>query len=422
MLRVAFCPVNQKAGEASSLLAFLADCYNVHLASYWILLLSTENSNVSSTDQATYRRIVVKAGTSVLTGGANGLDMAVMASLVEQIAHLRQEGREVLLVTSGAIAAGRQALGQPKDRRDVPFGQMLAAVGQSLLMHTYQELLARHDLLVAQALLTRADISDRRGYLSVRDSLLGLLELGVVPIINENDVVASEEIGDEVFGDNDTLSALVSNLVDADLLVMLTDIAGLYTADPALHPDARLIPRVDRVDAAIAGLAGEEQRHSWSRGGMATKLEAARLATSWGVTVVIAGGSEQDVLLNVASGRDQGTFFPPSASKTESRRRWLMSGLSTRGEIRVDGAAALALRSQHRSLLAAGVQEVHGDFDRHDVVLVVDGQGHKIACGVANYSARDIATIKGLRSDRIQEALGHQYGDEVVHRNNLAVL
>lgn len=369
-----------------------------------------------------YNRIVVKAGTSVLTGGTDGLDLGVMASLVDQMANLRQHGREALLVTSGAVAAGRQALGRPRDRRDVPFRQMLAAVGQSRLMHVYQELFDRHGIVVAQALLTRADISDRQGYLNVRDSLLGLLELGAIPIINENDVVTSEELGDEVFGDNDTLSALVSNLVDADLLVMLGDTAGLYTADPALHPDARLIDRVDRIDQTIRNLAVEEERHPWSRGGLAAKLEAARLATGWGVAVVVAGGRDPDVLLDVVQGKARGTFFPPSASKVESRKRWLLSGLSARGEISIDEGAASALRTQHRSLLPAGVMSVRGDFRRHDVVLMVDNQGQKVACGVANYSSEEIAAIKGLRSDRIQEALGHQYGDEVVHRNNLAVL
>ncbi len=397
--------------------------------------MTADNSKSSSKEQASYHRIVVKAGTNVLTGGAskevmdrmlgrgaNGLDLAVMGRLVEQMARLRLEGREVLLVTSGAVAAGREALGQPKGRRDVPFRQMLAAVGQSRLMHTYQELFARHGVTVAQALLTRADVSDRLGYLNVRDSLLGLMELGVVPIVNENDVVTSEEIGDEVFGDNDTLSALVSNLVDADLLVMLGDTDGLYTADPSLYPEATLIPRVERIDQAILDLAKEEERHSWSRGGLAAKLEAARLSTSWGADVVIASGREPDVLLALAAGESRGTIFPHSTSKVESRERWLLSGPSASGEICVDDGAAEALRSQHRSLLPAGILEARGDFERHDVVLIVDKRGRKVACGVANYSARDVAAIKGLRSDRIQEALGHQYGDEVVHRNNLAVL
>ena len=372
--------------------------------------------------QSGYKRIVVKAGTNLLTGGADHLDLTVMAALVDQVAHLRQTGHEVLLVTSGAIAAGRHALGLPQERRGVPFRQVLAAVGQSRLMHTYQELFARHDLVAAQALLTRHDITDRQGYLHVRDSLLTLLDMGVMPIINENDVVAVEEIGDEVFGDNDTLSALVSNLVDADLLVMLTDTEGLYTADPAVDPQARLIPRVEQVDEAIMSLAAAEKLHPMSRGGMATKLAAARLTTSWGVTVVIARGTTPDILQDVAGGHPQGTLFLPRVSKMESRRRWLLSGLSNRGEILVDKGAASALRSDHRSLLPAGIQEVHGDFDRHDVVLIVDGEAQRVACGVANYSSKEVAAIKGLHSDRIQEALGHYYGDEVVHRNNLAVL
>ncbi|MCH7706009.1 MAG: glutamate 5-kinase, partial [Chloroflexi bacterium] len=279
-----------------------------------------------------------------------------------------------------------------------------------------------HDIIVAQALLTRADIDDRQGYLNVRDSLLGLLEAGVVPIINENDVVAVEEIGAEVFGDNDTLSALVSNLVDADLLVILTDTPGLYTADPSLHPEARLIPRVEKVDQAITDLAKEEERHPWSRGGMATKLEAARLATSWGVAVVIAGGAEKDILSDIVLGKESGTFFTPGASKMESRRRWLLSGLSTRGEIIVDDGASSALLVHNRSLLPAGVKEVRGDFNRHDAILIIDTQGKKIACGVTNYSSAEVTAIKGLHSDRIQDALGHRYGDEIVHRNNLALL
>jgi len=377
---------------------------------------------VNTNHSPNYHRIIAKAGTSVLTGRADSLDMPIMTHLVDQLSTLRKQGREVLLVTSGAVAAGRQALGQPKERRDVPFRQMLAAVGQGRLMHLYQELFARHDIVVAQALLTRADIADRQGYLNVRDTLLGLLEAGVVPIINENDVVAAEELGDEVFGDNDTLSALVSNMVDADLLVMLTDIAGLYTADPATHPEAKLIPRVERVDDVLDEVAANEERHAWSRGGMAAKLRAAREATSWGAAVVIAKGAQERVLLDAAAGKDVGTYFCPTGSKVESRLRWLMSGLSTRGEIRVDDGAARALRTRQRSLLPAGVNSVLGDFARHDVVAIADAQGHRFAWGVANYSAEDIAAIKGMHSDRIQDALGHRFGDEVVHRNNLVLV
>ena len=369
-----------------------------------------------------YPRIVVKAGTGLLTGGTDRLDLDVMAALVDQVARLHGEGHEVLLVTSGAIAAGRHALGSHQEHRGIPHRQVQAAVGQSRLMHTYQELFARHDLIVAQALLTRTDIADRQGYLHIRDSLLALLDMRVLPIINENDVVGVEEISEEAFGDNDTLSALVSNLVDADLLAILTDTDGLYTADPDVDTEARLIPRVEKIDQAIMDLAASEKIDAWSRGGMTSKLEAARLATGWGITVVIAKGTAPDVLLDVVSGQPRGTLFAPTASKMESRRRWLLSGLSTKGELRVDQGAASALRSQHRSLLPAGVQEVRGDFARHDVVLVVDSEGQRIACGITNYSSKEVAAIKGLRSDRIQQALGYQYGDEVVHRNNLAVL
>ena len=369
-----------------------------------------------------YPRIVVKAGTTLLTGGTDRLDLDVMSALVDQVVLLHGKGHEVLLVTSGAIAAGRHALGSHQEHRGIPHRQVQAAVGQSRLMHTYQELFAHHDLIVAQALLTRTDIDDRQGYLHIRDSLLALLDMGVLPIINENDVVGVEEISEEAFGDNDTLSALVSNLVDADLLAILTDTDGLYTADPDVDTEARLIPRVEKIDQAIMDLAASEKIGAWSRGGMTSKLEAARLATGWGITVVIARGTTPDVLLDVVSGQSQGTLFSPTASKMESRRRWLLSGLSTKGELRVDHGAASALRSQHKSLLPAGVQEVHGDFSRHDVVLVVDSEGQRVACGITNYSSKEVAAIKGLRSNRIQQALGYQYGDEVVHRNNLAVL
>ena len=386
--------------------------------------MAQQSSSDRRNSSTTYRRIVVKAGTHVVTGGGDGLDLTVMAALVDQMARLRSQGREVLLVSSGAVAAGRQALGYPKERRDVPFRQVLASVGQSRLMNSYQEMFAGHDLVAAQALLTRADIADVQGYLNIRDTLLALLDAGVVPVINENDVVNTEEIGEDVFGDNDMLSALVSNLVDADLLVILTDTDGLYTADPAVDPNAELIPRVDKnnVEQVVAKLTRDEIRHPWSRGGITTKIEAARLATSWGVEVVLARGANPQVLLDVAAGRGRRTVFVPTASKMESRKRWFLSGLSTRGEIRVDSGAASALRTRNSSLLPVGVREVGGNFNRRDVVMIVDDEGKKVACGVTNYSSEEVAAIKGLRSDKIEETLGHRYGEEVVHRNNLAVL
>ena len=368
-----------------------------------------------------HMRIVVKAGTNVLTGGGESLDLEAMASLVDQIATLHSQGVEVMLVTSGAIAAGRHLVDQFLERKDVPFRQVLAAVGQSHLMHTYGQLFGRHNLIVAQALLSRGDIQDREGYLNVRNTLVDLLELGVIPIINENDVVAVEEIGVEVFGDNDNLSAMVSNLVDADLLIILSDIGGLYTADPHEDANAQLIPTVERVDEAIEALAGASHS-ARSRGGMRAKLEAIKLATASGVAVALGDGREPGVVPRLAAGESAGTFFAPTASKMESRKRWMLSGLSTRGEIVVDAGAARALRSDNSSLLPAGVKQVTGDFQRGDIVLVVDDQGERVACGIVGYGAADIAGIRGLRSDRIEETLGHTYGEEVLHRSNLVLL
>ena len=243
-----------------------------------------------------------------------------------------------------------------------------------------------------------------------------LLELEVVPVVNENDVVAVDEIG-EVFGDNDRLSALVANLVDADLLLVLTDIEGLYSADPRTDPNATLISQVDRVDAQIESLAGEEQ-HTWARGGMATKLEAAKLVTTSGIPMIMCHGRAEDAVLRTARGETIGTYFKPANSKLEARKRWMLSGISQRGQIAVDAGASGALVDDHRSLLPAGIKSVEGDFNRGESVYVVDSNGKKIACGIANYAARDIAKTQGLRSNRIEETLGYHYGQEVVHRNN----
>ncbi|MQF48723.1 glutamate 5-kinase [SAR202 cluster bacterium AC-647-N09_OGT_505m] len=368
-----------------------------------------------------YRRIVVKAGTNVLTGGGANLDFELMASLVEQVAGLRHRDIEVLLVTSGAIAAGRHVLDVGRQREDIPSRQALAAVGQSRLMHTYAQLFDEHNITVAQGLLSRGDIMDREGYLNVRNTLLALLEWRVIPIINENDVVAVEEIGVDVFGDNDNLSAMVANLVDADLLIMLSDIDGLYTSDPHEDSKAVLIPMVGRVDQDIEALAGANHSPR-SRGGMQAKLDAIKLATAFGVAVALVNGREGQVVTRLAAGESVGTFFAPTGSKVESRKRWMLSGLSTRGRIVVDAGAAEALRTYHRSLLPAGVDDVDGDFLRGDIILVVGPNGQQVACGIASYGASDVAAIKGLRSDRIEEALGHRYGEEVVHRNNMVLL
>ena len=369
-----------------------------------------------------YRRIVVKAGTSVLTEGPahQALDHRVMGSIVAQIASLHQQSVEVLLVTSGAIAAGRDALGREADKQDIVSRQVLAAVGQIRLMGVYQELFASHGLQVAQTLLTAGDLSQRQSYLNVRNTLRGLLDLGVLPVLNENDVVAVDEIG-EVFGDNDRLSALLANLVDADLLIILTDIEGLFTADPHLDPQAELIPWVEEVDDRIEALAGGGL-NPWARGGMPTKIDAARMVTKSGITMVMCHGLTEDAVLRAAYGQPIGTLFQPSTDKLEARKRWMLSAMSLRGEVFVDAGAASALQADHRSLLPAGIREVTGQFQRGDIIYIVGMEGRRIACGIANYAAEDVQRIRGLRSHQIQGTLGYHYGQEVVHRNNLVLL
>jgi len=368
-----------------------------------------------------YHRIVAKFGTSLLTSGTDHLDLQVMSSLVEQIARLHRQGKEMVIISSGAIAAGRQKLRKVQERKGTPFKQVLASVGQGHVMHTYEELFSQHGITIAQALLTKADMSDRSGYLNARNTLLALIELGVICIVNENDVVAIDEIQELKFGDNDNLSAMVANLVDADLLMLLTDIGGLYTADPHCSPEAQLIHQVDRIDAEIERLASTTASRQ-GIGGMVTKIEAAKLATSSGVDLIIANGREPDVLVRIDNGEDLGTLFPAQVSKVESRKRWMLSGLASRGKVVVDKGAALALKKQNGSLLPAGVIKVDGDFQRGDITDILSDKGKQIGCGISNYSSADIAVIKGMHSDRILSFLGHEYGDEVIHRNNMVVL
>ena len=368
-----------------------------------------------------YRRIVVKLGTSLLTGGSDQLNLEVMGMLAAQIARLLEQGAEIVIVTSGATAAGRHELGLTKKIKNIPYKQVLASVGQSRLMHIYEELFEKHNINVAQALLTKADIADRAGYLNARNTLLALMELKVVCIVNENDVVSTDEIKEAKFGQNDILSAMVANLIDADILMMLTDTGGLYTADPHIDPNARFIPLVKKIDAIIEEM-GTNTSSNVGTGGMITKIEAAKLATESGVRVVIADGREPDIIIRLAAGDSAGTHFLSAVSHLESRQRWLLSGLSTKGKLFIDSGAVLALTKQNRSLLAAGIKTVEGNFGRGDIVEIRDTLGTQIGCGITNYSAADIDIIKGTQSDKIGSLLNFDYGPEVVHRNNLALL
>ena len=374
-----------------------------------------------STFNLSYKRIVVKLGTSLLTGGGDRLNHDIMSNLVNQVALLHQQGAELLIVSSGAIASGKHKLGLAGKLKDIPLKQVLASVGQIRLMHAYEQLFSQHDISVAQALLTKVNLSDRSGYLNTRNTLLALLELRVICIVNENDVVAVDEIQGANFGDNDNLSAMVANLIDADLLIMLTNIDGLYTADPNHDTDARLIPQVAKIDDKIVRMA-HDTASTLGTGGMTTKIEAAQLATNSGVTVAVANGRETDVILRLASGEAVGTRFLPATTRLESRKRWMLSGLRTTGKLVIDSGAALALKKQNRSLLAAGIKQAEGKFNRGDVVDIYDADGYHLGCGITNYGYADIDKIKGVHSKNIATLVDFDYGSEVVHRNNLVVL
>lgn len=363
------------------------------------------------------RRLVVKVGTNVLTNGTDRLYRPGMVDLARQIADLRRAGVEVVLVSSGAVTAGRERLAILQRQRDMPLKQLLAAVGQGRLMHIYEQIFDLYDVPVAQTLLTRDDLRDRNRYLNARNTLLACLSHQVLPIINENDVVAVDEIR---VGDNDNLSALVAGLVDADLLLILSDIDSLYTADPRLDPTAQRIAEVAQIDQSIYDLAGGSNTRG--TGGMRTKIQAADMATRSGTSVVISAGAAPNVLLRVCAGEALGTRFLPVASKLESRKRWLLAETVRNSRIMTDAGAARALREHGRSLLPAGITAVEGSFERGQTVRIYTNEGQEIARGLAQYSARDVLLIKGLRSNEIGERLGYDYGPEVVHRDDMVLL
>ena len=375
------------------------------------------------------RRIVVNVGTSLLTAGKDQLDVAMMANIVDQMADLQHGGSQMILVTSGAVAAGKGVIKSFSDDIEddgvtLPDRQVLAAVGQGKLMQVYEEKFSSRDIPVAQALVSKRDVNDRLGYLNLRNTLSALLSRGIVPIVNENDVVSVEELEGEVFGDNDNLSALVANLIDADLLMILGKVPGMYTKDPNIHHDGEIIQMVEKIDEYINSLGGPSS-DTMGRGGMSTKIEAARLATASGVDVVIASGLEEDVIKRLASKEKLGTLFSASVTKLESRKRWMLSGISggsRRRNICIDNGAFIALRGSNTSLLPAGVISVSGNFDRGDIVAIVDELGSIVGAGISNYGSGDLEKIKAARSNRIHEILGYHYSDEVIHRDNLVLL
>jgi glutamate 5-kinase len=323
------------------------------------------------------------------------------------------------MVSSGAMAAGRERLNYPQLPKDVPAKQMLAAVGQPRLMSLYEQLFGLYGLPVAQVLLTRADLANRRRYLNARNTLQALLSHKVIPIINENDTVATEEIR---FGDNDRLSAYVVSLVDADLLVLLTDQDGLYTADPRSNPAAQLVSQVSEAEIPLAlWQAAGGSANGLGTGGMSTKLQAADLARRSGAAAIIAPGGQADILLRLVAGEQVGTLFPPLVSALDSRHRYILTGGQGDWQIRIDRGAAKALK-KGGSLLPVGVSQVDGEFERGDAVRIVDESGKDLARGLVNYSADELKRILGQRSEAIETILGYFFGDEVVHRNNMVLM
>ena len=361
------------------------------------------------------RRIVVKCGTRLLAGEA-GVNHDFVANMARQIAQVRAQGTQVALVTSGAVAVGRSIVALPGDA--LVTRQVLAAIGQAPLMSHYSECFAEKGMTVAQALLSRADLHNRTGYLNARNALSGLFDAGVVPIANENDVVATEELR---FGDNDRLSVLIAKLVGADRLYILSRTAGLFTADPESDPGAALIPDAGAVSRQeleqIAGGASQG-----GLGGMRSKLQAALEASADGVDVVIAGGDEVDVVVRLESGERLGTRFASQGPRRSSRARWLSSSVAQRGSIVVDDGARRALVSNGSSLLPAGITRVDGAFERGDLVSLTDSSGNVFARGLVNYPSTDLARIQGQPSAAISAILGATSGDEAVHRNNLVLI
>jgi glutamate 5-kinase len=365
-----------------------------------------------------YRRVVVKLGTSVLTSGSRKLDKAHLVELARQMASLMKSGVEVVLCTSGAIAAGREHLGYPELPDTIASKQLLAAVGQSQLILAWSQLFSIYGLHVGQLLLTRADLHDRERYLNARDSLNALLAHGIIPIINENDAVATAEIK---VGDNDNLSARAALLCDADILILLTDQKGLFDADPRKNPNAKLITQVDTIDDSLRMLAGGAVS-GLGTGGMATKLEAADIARRAGVEVVIASGHHKDVIQKVVCSIPVGTHFTALENPLESRKQWILAGPATRGQLILDPGAVEAVTHKGRSLLSKGITGIKGQFQRGDTVELTDTNGKVCAKGMSRYSAKDLSLIAGKHSDSIESVLGYDYGDAVVHRNDMVVL
>ena len=364
------------------------------------------------------KRIVVKVGTSTLTHETGKLNLHRIDLLLREIADLKNQGKEMILVSSGAIAAGLGKLGLAQKPDSIPEKQAVAAIGQGVLMHIYEKLFAEYGQVMGQVLLTKENSVQHHQYIHSRNSLLAQLSMGAIPVINENDAVAVDEIK---IGDNDNLSAMVATLVDADALIILSDIEGLYTANPATHPEAELIAEIPEITPeveAIAGGAGSKL----GTGGMMTKIQAAQIAMSAGVTMVIASGSRENVLRDILTGQNIGTVFPARESHLRVRKSWLAFGKRLAGEIVVDAGCAKAMREQGASILPAGVTTCDGEFAAGSTVRVLTSSQQEIARGIVNFSAGDLQKILGRQTDEIGKLLTGDVPTEVIHRDNMVLM
>ncbi len=364
------------------------------------------------------RRIVVKVGSAVLAGSA-GLNLTVMENLAVEIAHLRRLGLEVILVSSGAVAAGRRKLGLNSRALSLREKQAAAAIGQSSLIRSYERLFEQQNIKVAQILLTHDDFAHRDRYLNVRNTMSTLFAWKILPIINENDTVSVKELR---FGDNDTLGAMVANLIDADGFICLTDVDCLYTGNPCTNPEACPVHIVDGVDERIEAMAGNICSSNLGTGGMRSKIMAAKMVAVHGGFSFIGSGREPGIMRKLFSGEEVGTFFLPCREKMQSRKHWIAYTLRPKGELVLDGGACRALLEQGRSLLPSGIIGVRGSFEVGDPVRCLDEQEEVIANGLVNYSAAEIERIKGAKTSEIVELIGYKDSDEVIHRDNMVLL
>jgi len=366
----------------------------------------------------TVKRVVIKVGSSVLTGGTDDLDGGVFSTITGCMARLRQTGHDVVLVSSGAIAAGRKSLHCIERPASIPEKQASAAIGQVRLMAKYEACFRKHDQQIAQVLLTNDDLSNRRKFLNARNTLFTLLQCGIIPIINENDSVTVDEIK---FGDNDILSALVTNLVDADLLLILTDQDGLYEQDPQRQKDARLIRLVEKVGGAIVDSAkGGTSR--LGTGGMRSKVDAAKKASLFGIPTIIVNGRTRKIISRVFAGEEVGTFFLPRKTRLSSRKYWIAFNVKPKGTLTVDEGAKRAIVEKGKSLLSTGIIAVSGSFQFGDAVSCRDKSGVEFARGLVKYRSEEVSKLKGLHTRDIEKALGYKDYDEIIHRDDLVVL